>query len=613
MINLKKKIKENIGIPELILLGIIILYVILQANSLNDFKQLPSPLFGGDFYYQLGSVYHVTEGGNILDSSSILGTIPGYLPLYSMIVAPFVMIGMEPMHAIFFVSIILMIAAMIITFILLNKLFNDNYIGIIGTILFVLVLYLPIIKYTVFTLLVMIPLFVLFLYKFYINKTWQTALTLGIIVGLLAISHNIAFIGAIIILSVFALMEIIEIIRNKEHKQIHLKFKEYLYTYIVAGIVSMLFWFRPIFEHKLKIVDNVIAWGSMDFSRSIVKWIFVKNTITNHILNFTNVYTTLITIALLASIAILFFIKNINKQFKFIIIFTSGSLIAIFSYFITEPILKLNFSPGYMNVFYMPLAVILVISMGLKILFNYIQNKNHKAYITIAAVIIVLILSHSISQHFNYIKNDRWIQAGKQPISQQYLEMQKFILANSDVNDIVLSTNELSFALNSLTGRKLMINRRAHQNNPFLNFDERELNAAIILYGNSSEKRIELLKKYDIKYLYYDNYWIYSEYSMSQDQVIPYDPIVIRDTPEAREYLDQYNVKYVLMNTWLDPSMKEEYIPKLDLIYITPENYRSFEKPWNADLDNNLEQIWQYNDGKTNVSVIYKITFEDTK
>jgi len=206
------------------------------------------------------------------------------------------------------------------------------------------------------------------------------------------------------------------------------------------------------------------------------------------------------------------------------------------------------------------------------------------------------------------VNTDKWIQVGKQPLSQDILETKKWILSNAGINDIFLSTNELSFALNALTGRKVMITRRS-QNSPFLDIDQREADAAIILYGNNSKKRKELLKKYDIKYLYWNNYWIQSEYYFDNQGKITgwFDPIIVKDIKNYRSYFDNYNISYFSLNNWIDPAIKGEKIRKYDLLFVSPQNYRSFEKPWVEDLDNYLKEVWNFKYENQTLARIYEI------
>jgi hypothetical protein len=304
---------------------------------------------------------------------------------------------------------------------------------------------------------------------------------------------------------------------------------------------------------------------------------------------------------------IFFIFKNLeDEKSKYILLLLVIAFISTFHYFITEPLLGTHLVPQRIGYFTFPMASMLLFCFTIEKLISIKEIRKYKI-----PIILVLLFTILLIQHFEFqekIEKDKWIPVGKQPISQDMLEMQKWILDNTNVNDVFLSTNELSFALNALTGRKVMITRRS-QNSPFLDIDQREADAAIILYGNDSEKRKELLKKYDIKYLYWSSYWIQSEYYFDNQGKITgwFDPILAKDIKNYRHYFDNYNISYFILNTWIDPAIRGDKIRKYDLLFVSPQNYRSFEKPWARDLDNYLEEVWNYSyEGKI-IAKIYKL------
>jgi hypothetical protein len=181
-------------------------------------------------------------------------------------------------------------------------------------------------------------------------------------------------------------------------------------------------------------------------------------------------------------------------------------------------------------------------------------------------------------------------------------------VSNTDVKDTILTANEVGFAVNALSGRKLLITRRA-QNDAYSDLESRELAAAIILYGNDVQAKKELLKKYDVKYLYWDSYWIQSEYTFNeQGQIVGwFDPIVLFDSAEKREILGKYNISYFSQNTWLDPAAKGEHFNKFDYLFISPQNYINLTHPWNPNLDVFLQEVWSYPSSGQAMSRLYKI------
>jgi hypothetical protein len=189
--------------------------------------------------------------------------------------------------------------------------------------------------------------------------------------------------------------------------------------------------------------------------------------------------------------------------------------------------------------------------------------------------------------------------------------MQKWVLANTKVNDVFLSTNELNFALNGLTGRK-EVNGRTSHNSMFLDIGKRYSVAALMLYGNDSEERKKLLREYSVDYLYWDYYWIQSEYVFDDTGKLTswYDPLIVEDTPAYNELMKKYNVSFFKQHTWPDPAVKGEYIKQIDLLFIIPYQF-NLGHPWHPDLDNYLQEVWNYTQSGTVVSRIYKIVNVD--
>jgi len=278
-------------------------------------------------------------------------------------------------------------------------------------------------------------------------------------------------------------------------------------------------------------------------------------------------------------------------------------VVGSYHYFLTEPILNTYFVPAYMVIFLLSIPITLLILFAIEVMgINY---KRYNKYI-IATILILLILSQVYILKSQ--QEDKWVQAGKTELSPQLIDLQKWIINNTDVNDVFLSTKEIGFALNALTGRKLVVSRRA-QNSPFIDFNSREADVAIILYGNNDIKRKELIKKYNIKYIYWDYYWIQSEYYFDKGGNITgwFDPLLVQDSIDYRDYFDKYNVSFFYQHTWLDPSLKSEDFKKLDLLFISPENYYNATHPWKPDLDLYLEEVWIYKQNGEKIAILYKI------
>ena len=157
------------------------------------------------------------------------------------------------------------------------------------------------------------------------------------------------------------------------------------------------------------------------------------------------------------------------------------------------------------------------------------------------------------------------------------LEIQNWVEENTDKNAVFLSHDELSFALNGLTGRKVVIERRTHFN-PYVDFDQRNADAAVMLYGNDSGKTLELLKKYNVSYVYWD---------VSYIQFSQREPMLVR--PSYEEYLGRYGVSYQPVEWYLDPAWDPLY-KKYPLLAVSPAK-ADWQQPWSDELQKHLKLL----------------------
>ncbi|AIJ04901.1 hypothetical protein JH146_0050 [Methanocaldococcus bathoardescens] len=598
-------------IPILLLVLYIILGGIIQYNGISEFKSLPSPIYGGDYYYQMGVIWHIREGGNPLESSSMVGGMPGYLPLYAYICAKFCdLFNLDTMKGMFYFSIVLFVVASVIWFCLFRVLFKDDWIALIGVVLANGISAYPILKYTNFTHQIMLPLFILTLYLAFKERKIIYYVSLGLVYGLLTLSHMVAFVGATLIIATFV---IYEMYKNKDRILEYLK--ENIKNWGIFGIVAlpilMLYWYKPIFVYHLHRPYDRIHMDIMDFGRLDVQIKFLFNTLSSYLLNFKSIGGIITTV--LVWLGIYGYYKSENSDLKeFLKIFAIGSVFATFCYFVTEPLFGINFIPTYMSYFYIWATAILFALFGI----NYVKNhlrlhevENISKKLVVFGTIFVILLANTTFAFVNYINNDRWANVGKHPMPDVYISLQNYLLKNTDVNDVILSTKELSFVINAISGRKVMVNRWAQQNDPYMNLPQRDMDASIILYGNDTKKKLELIRKYNISYLYWDYYWINSEFQFDNNGRIigMYDPLMTYDTKENREYLDKYGVKYIPMNFWIDPSCRNDNIRKFNILVISPQNYYNFTNPWKPDLNKYLVEVWNYTYNGQKIAALYKI------
>ena len=216
--------------------------------------------------------------------------------------------------------------------------------------------------------------------------------------------------------------------------------------------------------------------------------------------------------------------------------------------------------------------------------------------------------------------NDRFWQAGKNELNTNYQEFDDFVIKNDLQKDIFITTNELGFAIHGVSGVQLLSGRQSHFF-IFGDFQKYWLDSAIILYSNNSQNRHKVLEKYKNLaksenkeiYLYWDYYWINSEWQFDQDgNAHPFDPLRFEDNSDLRKILDDNRIKYFIReNDIFEPSARNSpHVTKLDILYISPENYNNYTHPWNNDLNNYLEEVWVYEESGQVLGKVYKVVLD---
>lgn len=598
-----------------ILFLVLIVFVIFQIVQISKFKSLPSPLLGGDYYYQLGVVNHLKYGGSFFQSSSEKGGVPGYLYLYAVPIALFSSIThVSSMESMFIFSVIYFIIAYLLWFFLINMLFKNPYVALIGSLLLNPLSKYPLLKYTPFTQLVMIPLFLYVLYIFFEVKKVKGNLlkivSLSVVFGLLSISHALAFSNSIIILLVFFIYEHYAHPKNK--KQIDLKWLVFI---MIAIPITLLYFYRPIFVFHFSRPYDRVHLDTPDYAYPNVQSAFIKQVL-HDIFNFSGLFQSTITIFFLAS-GYFIFKKRKKKEAKFIALFFIASLTDVLSVFVTQ-LFGFNLGPPWVITFFFNPSRIILALYALMFSVDYTAKWMAKKKVLakrfaeeILLILIICVLTfYSVSATLSFQKKNRFFSAVYSPVPSQFQSMADFVIKNTNVNDVFMSSKELSFILNSLTGRKVLTNRWAHQNDPWSNVPRRDLIETLILYGDNLSLIKKLIKEYDVKYLYWDIDWPLTEFSFnSNGQVIGlYDPLIVLNKGDNEKVLINNGILYQHLFTQVDPAeYGNDKIKKFDSFIILDKNYRSFEKPWRANLDPYLKMVWNYTQNGSMVSAIYKI------
>ena len=596
--------------------AILIVVFFAQLFPLINFQQLPSPLYGGDYYHQMGGVNHIKNGGDLFVSFVSIGeSIPAYFPLYHIIVGAFAgLTGIGAMSSMFIFGLVFLMATGIILYVFGKKLFKNKLLSL----LFVASYYFFshfMIKYTEMARFVFFPLFFLLLFLTLQKKSYIYAIFTGVVYGLNSISHGTGF----TFLSLFLVLLAIQIFIvdsftgkkfSKEKFKKNFKFNFYilLIIFFIGFLIAQLYWFEPIFKYKVDVPNKVTDWGQVDYARGNVQWAFMKSAFSN-IFNFSSFFYGLRTLLFLMGAYALFTIRKANLPIRYVRLIFASFIIIPFHFLLTIPILGVDFSPHYMKDFISVLAIALTVPLSLLVLNKFMSKKNLK-YLGIFLVVVLVV--SSVTAFNKRVDENQWFQTGFREFGAPYLlDVSDWINENTDINDGFISSKELGSSVNAFTGRKFLSVRR-NQHPITSDVDQREADLAVILYGNNDVVRKALLEKYDIKYLYWDANWITSEFIFTPEGQFAgyFDPIMIMKTNEMVDYFNTNNVSYVEDNMIIDSAKRNDVdtIKTFDVLVAIRGEINPNE-PWVEGLNNYLTLEQEFFQGEQAVARIYSVTY----
>lgn len=155
------------SLPLIVIVFAGLFYGILDWGMASQFEGLPSPIYGGDYYYQLGQITRMYETSPLewMGSSNGIGERPGYMPVYGALVAVFgKVLGLGPMDAMLAFSAVVPLLSLLSFYFLGKEAFGDGKVAaVLALLLFPGAMVL---KYTEFVIFVVAPLFMGMLLRF---------------------------------------------------------------------------------------------------------------------------------------------------------------------------------------------------------------------------------------------------------------------------------------------------------------------------------------------------------------------------------------------------------------------------------------------------------------
>ncbi len=592
----------------LILIGFVLYILTMNISYFNHLVSLPSPIFGGDYYYQMGNVYHFMKEGKFMVSSSLHDALPTYLPLYPYLVANVALLfDLSAIDAMIYSSFAFTMLSLLLWFFVFKKIFSNNYIVILMGLFIVGFQNSIIFKYTDFAIAIFLPLFIWSIYDFLYKRSFYSATFLGIIYGLSALVYTIMFIGVTLFLILLLIHEIFIAYRNGDVTAYIRENLQNVVTVLILAIpIAFIYWYEPVFVNHLHMYYNRPKLDFPDFGQAQIQIKYLSDKIASIVFNFSSLKSTLWTI--LHIIGVFGIFHQRNEVSSFIKRYFFISLLIVFSYFVTEPLLDTNFVPDRLSLFFLNSGLLLLKLFAVYYLMSLLELDNRMK--TSLGVVIAGFILFTGHQGFKHKEESRWHKRGTMAMNPVYEDLGKYLRDHSGANDVILTTKELGFALNSVSGAKLVAGRWAQNGSPYTDLSQRDIDLAIIMYGNNDKVRHALLKKYNVTYLFWSDYWIQSEFFFDKKgrAVDTFDPLIAFDTLEHREQLTENGVRFIKRHFWLDPSVRKKDVKQYDILVISPQNYRSFSMPWNKDLNRYLTKVWTYKKKQKTQAVLYKVS-----
>ncbi|MBI4448845.1 hypothetical protein HY641_02350 [Candidatus Woesearchaeota archaeon] len=555
---------------------IIAAWLVLELGLFAQYKSLPSPVYGGDVYYHFSVINHIANGNSPLMNSQFLGEYAHYPWIFHLLVAMIAWLtGVGALTAAIYAPLLTTLLAGVISYQLGKKVFGSKSFGVLFC-LYWTTWQIPHAAPSPFAELVVWPLAILALLWASDEGAplWKRALV-GVAVGLCGLAQVVLWVAVFLYLALLVTWRIVE-----KHISHHDGWRVIDPAGIARTLKEQIIWILPIILVALPI--GLLFWGPGIFVYGGVtpnRWadyVAAGDTMTlsalwNGVRGFFFVMRTWVTIAM--SVLVIMGTVFVATRFKR---FQTPTLLFLTGWIgYVHPIITVPFfhtSIGYYAFGYIfDLAKPLLMFTAIYLIYKSTPTAQLKlAVYGISALIFVA------NGYYTYAAydTDQWTNAGRQ--ENVMLGLAAEIIDQAPEDAVFLVTHEeTGFALNAMTGKKVVLARRTHTS-PFVDVNKRIADAAVMLYGNDSSTVRRLLSNYGVIYLYEDFYSYQQQTQCDQyfDQLATTPDAsfaCLRTTPQYSDYLMKNGVAFTRVKARLDPA--SPVAPTFDMLAIRPANY----------------------------------------
>lgn len=592
--------------PVVLALALALVVGVAQAWMARDLVTLPSALYGGDYAYQMGCIRSIAATGDPMASCSACGANPGYLPLYGSIVALAARTGhVEVTRAMFGMSVVLRALSILVVFGVFAALFGGP-VGLVMACLWAALNPALLLKYTEFTGAIVVPLYALALVRALEQPGAGRFLMLGLVLAVAGYAHAVAFAGGLAI-AVVALLAAAVWRGRREHRMAReLRSAAMALAIVLAcSLLALGYWWRPLVVHHGRTSPYYTEWNGGAALTTLAQRLAYTGGQLRTMLTFDSAAHAALSLLVLAGLVAVA-LGRATPTAGWGVLVTGVTFLWLLHPFVTEPLLHTHFVPDYVRRLLWDFMVLFLAVVPVVLAFRAIGRMGPAGGRAVQILVLVLSVVALAGETGALAASPELVRA-RQPYPAALVAMQRWALDHTAPNDIVLSTNELSFAWSALTGRKCLVTRRA-QNDAYLDMDERNRDAALILYGRDDALRRQRLHRWGIAYLLWTDGWAPSEWQRDPaGGTIRIDPLLWFRDDSAAAVLERAGVRTVDVHDWVDPTLRGEGYRAFDLTCVTADNYQAMDHPWRPELDTLLAEAWSFRVGGRRVAALYRV------
>lgn len=530
-------------------------------------------------------------------------------------------------------SALVFVVLSVASFFVFKDMFKNSYLAVLLMLLTTKIAAFPVFHHRpIVPIIILISSYLLFKFltkkDLQLNKKNLIQATLLIIMLIFLFNYYITIVLAFgVFMFAFLLVNNFADIKNKKFRKIISK-KSNIWIIAIIGLAGFLTLLTPWWYHIMVVGPRTNYATSLklnddpDFAKASLYFGEITNFVKIYI-DFSSIQNAITTLLFWTGIIFIFTRKKQTIKHKFSLVLIAAYLIAGYHYLITIPI-GMEFTPHKLAVSFSYASIIIPAAIGLLYLHDITKHK-YKYANNVFLVVIFILTIFALSQNVNiaagrYANNQyEYARTAEQSLgNNMYKSLYYDYYVENDIkptDSIVITTNELSTVLNSVVGTGIVAGRYGFYYQ-YMDHQPYWFDTAVILYSNNTEARKSLLEKYSSYgkelYVYWDYYWINSEYQANpQGQIVGYYNPLKFYSPEYKDMLRSHNITFFEERQSQEPNTYyQDKYRQFDFAFVGPQNYRSSNMPWDADLTKYLEPVWKYDYQNQTIGVLYKVNLE---